>query len=244
MRHLGLLLTSVFAFSTLACGGSKAPAEADTTQPDDTGTVEADTGFMPAMDDSGPEVDNGAPSTTYPAPHPAFPQLVNQAGGQIIKTPKVVVMFFPGYVYKTKLETFAKTVGATDYWKSAVSEWGIGPIEFVSREHALGGSRIRQDSGKRLVELMRHRARQLTEESDATEVRELTPLVLDLTLGSASLGDVAHHCDEAGLATHVHRFARHDDSQDLSLTRANIQLEVAHVPIHREHAVKVRPFVL
>src|SRR6185436_3403525 len=56
----------------------------------------------------------------------------------------------------------------------------FGPIEFVSREHALGGSRIRQDSGKRLVELMRHRARQLTEERDATEVRELAPLVFDL----------------------------------------------------------------
>ena len=46
------------------------------------------------------------------------------------------------------------------------------PIEIVSRKHALRArSRIRQDGGKRLVELMRHRARQLSEESDATEMR-------------------------------------------------------------------------
>jgi hypothetical protein len=129
VHRIPFAFLSVLALSHIACGGSSAapvPAESN-----------ADTSHTP-NDDAGPEVDNGAPSTTYPAPHPALPQLVNQAGGAIIKNPKIYLIYYPGYPYITQLQDFAKALGASTYWSSAVGEWGIGPITYVDSKELTG----------------------------------------------------------------------------------------------------------
>jgi hypothetical protein len=128
-------VASVLVLSLVACGGSTEadkPAEDTGIAPTDT-FVDPDTGIAetPAEDTGGPEVDNGAPSDVYPAPHPPFPTLVNAAGGDILKAPKVYLTYFPAYEFGTQVQTYAKNVGATKYWKDAVGEWGIGPITYV-----------------------------------------------------------------------------------------------------------------
>ncbi|MEO7096403.1 MAG: hypothetical protein ABI175_24300 [Polyangiales bacterium] len=128
-------VASLLVLSLAACGGSTEsganpaedtdPGTADTLVDPDSGTPET------GDEDTAPPVDNGAPSDVYPAPHPPFPTLVNQAGGAILETPKVYLTYYGAYEFATEMQTFAKNVGATKYWKEAVGEWGVGPITYV-----------------------------------------------------------------------------------------------------------------
>jgi hypothetical protein len=89
-----------------------------------------DAGKPPAVD-AGPDVDHGAPSTVYPAPHPAQPQVINVSGGVTLATPKVFLVFYPGYPYEQQLITMAKTFGASSQWAGSTSEYGVGPLAFA-----------------------------------------------------------------------------------------------------------------
>lgn len=139
MRRAPLVALSLFASLAVACGGSvNSDNNADTgSGGDDTGTT-ADTGTPDTAPDpdtdvpeTAPACDPGAVSTTYPAKHFAFPALTNAAGNSVIKTPKVYLAYFTGYPFADQLKTMAQTIGASDYWKSAVSEYGVGPITYV-----------------------------------------------------------------------------------------------------------------
>jgi hypothetical protein len=126
---VGILLAigCALPLSLAACGSTAT----DTTPAADAGTDAAgqvDSGIAP---DAGPKVDNGAPSTTYPAAHPAMPQLVNQAGGKTLATPKVHLVFFPGYKLQADLITFAQGIGKSSYWGPAVTEYGVGAVEYA-----------------------------------------------------------------------------------------------------------------
>ena len=88
--------------------------------------------------DTGPDVDNGAPSTTYPGPHPAMPSLVNQAGGKVLATPKVHLVFFPGNALEADLLSLAQKMGASSYWGPATSEYGVGALEYVGMTELAG----------------------------------------------------------------------------------------------------------
>jgi hypothetical protein len=109
-----------------------------------TGNTTLDAGTQPATDagaqapDASPAVDNGAPSTTYPAPHPALPELTNQAGGKVLATPKVYLVFYPGYEYKTQVEALTKALGASPYWGAATSEYGVGAVEYAGTTELTG----------------------------------------------------------------------------------------------------------
>jgi hypothetical protein len=48
-----------------------------------------------------------------------------------LPTPKVYLMYYPGYEFATQVQTFGKGIGATGYWSKAVGEFGIGPITYV-----------------------------------------------------------------------------------------------------------------
>lgn len=139
MRRAPLLVLSMFASFAVACGGSVGEnTAADTGSVGGDETSVADTGApdtTPELDtdipDTAPVCDPGAVSTTYPALHPAFPKLINAAGNSVLATPKVYLAFFAAYPYTDKLKTMAQTIGASAYWKSAVSEYGVGPITYV-----------------------------------------------------------------------------------------------------------------
>jgi hypothetical protein len=121
----------------LACGGSSTnaspPSAPDAT--DDAGT-EGGTGDAPS--EVGPDVDNGGPSTDYPAAHPPLPTLINPAGGRVLSTPKIYLIFYPGYEYQTQLQQLAQQIGElpdgrgeTSYWTATTSEYGVGAVQYA-----------------------------------------------------------------------------------------------------------------
>jgi hypothetical protein len=103
-----LLLASAAAALVAACGSkdSAAPAPAVTDAGAEAGTTDTDAG-------------------TYPASHPDLPQLVS-AGGAVMKAPKLVPVFFPNDAMQAPLTDFVSRLGATDFWKANVAEYGVG----------------------------------------------------------------------------------------------------------------------
>jgi hypothetical protein len=74
-----------------------------------------------------PDLIDGQPSTMYPAPHPAPPQVVS-SGGPVLNAPVLVPVFFSNddTDTRTSLADFYSKVGATNYWMTAVQEYGVG----------------------------------------------------------------------------------------------------------------------
>lgn len=102
-----------------ACGESRAVADAAPEAAADAGA-----------EDAGPDVDNGAPSTDYPAPHPPMPELVNAMGGPVLASPKVKLVFYPGYTLEPYLTTFAQAMSTSTYWTQTTSEYGVGSLAY------------------------------------------------------------------------------------------------------------------
>ena len=85
----------------------------------------------PVVDDARADVDNGMPSTTYPAPHPPLPQLVNAAGGPVLKTPNVRLVVYPESPNQEPLATFAQRLAASTYWAATTEEYGVGHLSYA-----------------------------------------------------------------------------------------------------------------
>ena len=73
-----------------------------------------------------PVVDHGAPSSTYPAFKPDIAQLIDN-GGDVLKAPVIVTVTFDGDANAADYESFGDGIGGSDYWKTIVSEYGVGP---------------------------------------------------------------------------------------------------------------------
>lgn len=69
----------------------------------------------------------GEPSDMYPAPHGAAPQVIN-TGGPVLVAPKIVPIVFANDdpTIKAQIEDFTTSIGASEYWKAATSEYGVG----------------------------------------------------------------------------------------------------------------------
>jgi hypothetical protein len=129
---LASFLTGIVISSSLAaCGGSTNGAgptpDAGTTDTD-AGTPGDDggSGDDGGMPEAAPPVDHGMPSTTYPAFKPDMPQL-QKGGGTIYSAPVIVTVTWETDPNVTQLEAFDDGIGASDFWKAAVSEYGVGP---------------------------------------------------------------------------------------------------------------------
>ncbi len=104
---------------------------------DDVGvdSVLPDTHFVrDTTPDLGPEVDRGEVSETYPAFKPEMPQLVAN-GGYVMKAPEITTVTWVGDKLADRFEQFSDQLGASDYWKAAVSEYGIGPATSGADHH-------------------------------------------------------------------------------------------------------------
>jgi len=144
--RLPYLVTCAFAVSVailfpLACGGSSASSKPspDAGGSDATGSPETGTGTQDsaAITDSPADtppdaVDNGAPSTNYPAPHPALPQLVNNASGHVLMSPKAYLVFYAGYpaASVTALGDFAQKMVTSTFWSTTTSQYGVGALAY------------------------------------------------------------------------------------------------------------------
>jgi hypothetical protein len=82
-------------------------------------TVEPDAAFLFADagdDDAGPSI--------------GLPQLVS-FGGPVLTAPRIVPITYLGDPLADAIEDFVGSVGCTDYWRSAVSEYGVGQAEML-----------------------------------------------------------------------------------------------------------------
>ncbi len=109
---MGLRLTAVSLVAlVLACSGGGGG------QPDSGG------------DDGGTEAE--AAPIPYPAPHAAMPKAVS-SGGSVIASPKIVAISFQNDPLQSAVDAFAsQLVSVPDYWKGAVSEYGVGAVTQV-----------------------------------------------------------------------------------------------------------------
>ena len=79
--------------------------------------------------DAGNDADAGI---AYPAPHSPMPQAVN-SGGSVIAKPKLVAISFQGDTLQPDIDKFASDlVSSPNYWKGAVSEYGVGAMTQVA----------------------------------------------------------------------------------------------------------------
>jgi hypothetical protein len=78
----------------------------------------------------------GEGAATYPAAHPAMPRAVS-SNGPVMTAPKIVAISFPGDSLQPSIDTFvAQLLGATDYWKGATAEYGVGPLAGATPIHS------------------------------------------------------------------------------------------------------------
>jgi len=119
MRVSLLALLSLLSFS-VACSNARTDGSGGDPLNSDAGTQD--------QQDAGPVVDD--PYGPYPAPHPNPPQVVN-LGGEALKSPKIVPIFFSNYIAREKQTVidFEKQIGVSEYWKAATEEYGVGPAE-------------------------------------------------------------------------------------------------------------------
>jgi len=80
--------------------------------------------------DGGADADYGQPSTTYPAFAPSMPQVVS-SGGPILKSPRIVPVFFPNDPLEAQLTDYLKKLVASVSWSTATKEYGVGSATVV-----------------------------------------------------------------------------------------------------------------
>jgi hypothetical protein len=118
-------LVSAVAGAGLACGSSTSSTQG--AQSDDGGGAE--TSVTPTDAGSGGhEAEAEAEAAAFPAFVPTdFPQVAN-AGGHVMTAPKIYPVIFASDDATTpgQIEDFVSKLGATQYWKAAVSEYGVG----------------------------------------------------------------------------------------------------------------------
>jgi hypothetical protein len=124
-----LLVTLAVGSAFAACGGSTTNGNSTPAQDGGTTTDEGGTGDDVAPDAGDeaapPPLDHGMPSTTYPAFKADMPQL-NKNGGNILTAPVVVPVTWDTDPNQAALDSFTAGIGASDYWKAVVSEYGVG----------------------------------------------------------------------------------------------------------------------
>lgn len=112
MRVLSFVLLALVA---LACSSTS-------NQPAPAGDGGVDGGDLDA---ASPDSADAAPPPHYPAFTPAMAQIVDHKGG-VIKSPKIVTVTWSIDPNEAYYQSFGDTITASDFWKTAVSEYGVG----------------------------------------------------------------------------------------------------------------------
>jgi hypothetical protein len=67
----------------------------------------------------------GAAASFHPGSHAPLPQ-IEKGNGPVLSTPRFTAITFAGDPLAPDLEKFLATIGGSNYWKSATSEYGVG----------------------------------------------------------------------------------------------------------------------
>jgi hypothetical protein len=73
-------------------------------------------------------------TATYPAFHPDIGLLANN-GGDVLSSPQIVTITWPGDANAASYEKFGDLIGPSEYWKTVVSEYGVGPATSGEKNH-------------------------------------------------------------------------------------------------------------
>jgi hypothetical protein len=119
------LLASIFASAggfAAGCGSSSGGGGSPSQT--DAAAEAAPTG------DAGGAADVVAEAAAYPAFVPTDIPQVATKGGAVLKSPKVYPVFFASDdpTFTAQIADFLSKVGATQYWKAAVGEYGVGAL--------------------------------------------------------------------------------------------------------------------
>ena len=126
--RIGALVSLAILVASAGCGssGNSAAPNAPASTGDDAGAStttgdddSADAGAADAKPD---------PHDVYPASHPPIP-VIHNLGGRVIANPKMITVTFAGMdtTLRDYIRDFASKIGATDYWKTALDGYGVGP---------------------------------------------------------------------------------------------------------------------
>ena len=126
MRSATLLFAALLSIFFFRCGG-------DTSAQTDAGDDAGDQSDAAVPDDAGPDVDNGSPSDTYPAFKVDAPQVLS-SGGDVLKTPKVVPVYFNNddTNFTGTVTAFLNKIPTSTYWGPGEQEYGVGAISIAS----------------------------------------------------------------------------------------------------------------
>lgn len=121
------VLLSVFAVASLAaCTSSpSASTQAPATKP----STPTNTEVNPPVTEQKPATETGPYAATQTDPS-AFPQVAN-SGGSVVASPKVMPIYFDGYTYRAKLDSFHEKLQGSKYWNNSVSEYGVGALSVL-----------------------------------------------------------------------------------------------------------------
>lgn len=118
-----------------ACGGTVGEVAEAGGGDHDGGVVhhEPDAG-SPKRHDGGVHVEAAAKEaapessidTHYPATHPPMPTVAT-GGGPTVKNPVFIPITFPGDPNQSDIVTFTSTIGASTFWSTIVTQYGVGP---------------------------------------------------------------------------------------------------------------------
>jgi len=129
MRLSRVVFVSLGSLAGLGgCGGTRVTKSASTTT---TSSSAGGAGGAAAASTSSQGGAGGAnigqPSTMYPAKFPQPPQ-VEFLGGAVLSSPKIVPVYFSGDdpTFVSSLTDFTAKIGATQFWKAATTEYGVG----------------------------------------------------------------------------------------------------------------------
>jgi hypothetical protein len=122
-RSLGLVGVSMLAL-VVGCGSSDASPPIAPVEP----------AAPPATTPTPPPDDHGAPSTTYPAFQTGMPALQNK-GGKVLASANVVTVAWNDSPNATQWEALVDQLGASQYWKDIVGEYGVGPFTSGAANH-------------------------------------------------------------------------------------------------------------
>jgi hypothetical protein len=140
MRFFYVACSLVMALALGSCGGSS-PSNPATSGDDAGGTTNPPP--PPPPDAGSSDTGTADANETYPALLPHDPPQVITGGGPVLASPKIVPIFFATDDPSTtsSLADFVSKVGATQYWKAAVSEYGVGaatgetPIQLTTADN-------------------------------------------------------------------------------------------------------------
>jgi hypothetical protein len=135
-RALGPLAMVLASGLTLGCTASATSGNdtgngSDASSSDDGGATVDD-----ASDAGAGDAADGAPSTTYPAFAPDMPQIVDHKGARL-NAAKIVTVTFAGDPNTATIQAFDDAIGASKYWKTTTSEYGIGPASSAMADHVV-----------------------------------------------------------------------------------------------------------